>query len=118
MEDYNLEELWQLSEEQLLLGLGNSVGDHRFGARPSDIIQQAKDWLDKQRPDICEMLSKIPGLAQLIQDQSAARRLEAFGSAIDILAVAYGKTTAIWASLFVLRVGLADFCSERTGPKT
>lgn len=103
--------LLDLDETELLKGLGRSLQDGRLGVSPADYPNKAKKWLDAHRAEVCRCLSAIPGMRQLIEDQWAARRLETLGACCDFLALIYGKTTAWWAMIFILRSGLADFCA-------
>lgn len=103
--------LLDLDEAELLKGLGRSLQDGRLGISPADYPKKAKKWLETHRGEVCRCLSAIPGMRQLIEDQWAARRLETLGACCDFLALIYGKTTAWWAMIFILRSGLADFCA-------
>ena len=103
--------LSRLSEEELLYGLGRSLSDGRLGVGPSDYIEKAKAWLEARRPDICRWLAEKPVTRQLIEDGEAARQMEGLGALLDMWALANSKTSAGWAAVFILRVGIADFCA-------
>lgn len=111
MIEREISELLDLDEAELLLGLGRSLQDGRLGISPADYAKRATAWLDAHRAEVCRCLSAIPGMRQLIEDQWAARRLETLGACCDFLALMYGKATAWWAMMFILRSGLADFCA-------
>lgn len=111
MDVVSVRELWSLSENDVLAGLGRDVSDGRLGLTPNDLLELAMLWLDTHRSEICQCLRSIPVIASLANDRDGARRLEALAALADFLALAYGKSTAAWAATFVLRVGLSDFCS-------
>ena len=112
MTDAELLELSQCTEEELLNGLGRTLSDGRLGISPSDYYERGKVWVDARRGEICRWLAERPGTRQLIEDGWAARRMEGLGALYDLLALANGQPTAGWAMVFILRVGLAEFCSD------